>query len=242
MPYSLKPQINSSPRPHGLSRVHIITLGGVALVPDLSGALYVQDYATLLVADLHLEKGTSLAKRGVHLPPYDTRQSLRQLAAVIAATAPKRLIFLGDSFHDGAARERIDGSDLAALRNITAAVDTIWITGNHDPKPPDDVGGTINDCVALGPLTLRHEPKPLSGDEIEISGHLHPAASVLSRGHRIRCRCFIGDQRRLIMPAFGSYTGALSISSEAFQGLFGEFQVWMIGATAIHRFPARKVR
>ena len=242
MPYLLKPQINSSPRPHGLSRAHIITLGGVALVPDLSGALYVPDYATLLVADLHLEKGTSLAKRGVHLPPYDTRESLRQLAAVIAATAPNRLIFLGDSFHDGAARERIDRSDLAALRTITAVVDTIWITGNHDPKPPDDVGGTITQTVALGPLTLRHEPKPLSGDEIEISGHLHPAASVLSRGHRIRCRCFIGDQRRLIMPAFGSYTGALGISSEAFQGLFGEFQVWMIGATTIHRFPAKKVR
>lgn len=242
MPYSLKPQINSSPRPHGLSRAHTITLGGVELVPDLSGALYVPDYATLLVADLHLEKGTSLAKRGVHLPPYDTRESLRQLAAVVAATNPQRLIFLGDSFHDGAARERIDKSDLVALRTITAAVDTIWITGNHDPKPPEDVGGTITQQAALGPLTLRHEQKPLSDDEIEISGHLHPAASVESRGHRIRCRCFIGDQRRLIMPAFGSYTGALGISSEAFQGLFGEFQVWMIGATAIHRFPARKVR
>jgi uncharacterized protein len=96
--------------------------------------------------------------------------------------------------------------------------------------------------VALGPLTLRHEPRPLAEDEIEISGHLHPAASVESRGQRIRCRCFIADHRRLIMPAFGSYTGALGISSEAFDGLFGAFQVWMIGATAIHRFPAKKVR
>ncbi len=242
MPYSLKPQNNSSPRPHGLSRAHTIALGGLALIPDLSGALYVPDYATLLVADLHLEKGTSLAKRGVHLPPYDTRESLRQLGAVIAATLPQRVIFLGDSFHDRAARERIDGHDLAQLRSITSQIETVWITGNHDPMPPDDVGGTITSQVALGPLTLRHEPKPLAGDEIEISGHLHPAASVVSRGHRIRCRCFIGDQRRLIMPAFGSYTGALGVSSEAFEGLFGDFNVWMIGASAIHRFPARKVR
>jgi DNA ligase-associated metallophosphoesterase len=225
-----------------LSRAHTITLGGVTLIPDLSGALFVPDYGTLLVADLHLEKGTSLAKRGVHLPPYDTRQSLRQLAAVIAASTPQRLIFLGDSFHDGAARERIDVADLDSLRSITSRIETVWITGNHDPAPPGDVGGTITAEVALGALTLRHEPKQLAGDEIEISGHLHPAASVVSRGHRIRCRCFIGDQRRLIMPAFGSYTGALGISSEAFEGLFGDFNVWMIGASAIHRFPARKVR
>jgi uncharacterized protein len=242
MPYSLKPKINSSPRPHGLSRAHTITLGGLSLVPDLSGALYVPDYGALLVADLHLEKGTSLAKRGVHLPPYDTRESLRQLAAVIAATSPQRLIFLGDSFHDGAARERIDDADLISLQAITSRTETVWITGNHDPKPPGDVGGTITHSVALGPLTLRHEPRPLADGEIEISGHLHPAASVESRGQRIRCRCFIADHRRLIMPAFGSYTGALGISSEAFDGLFGAFQVWMIGATAIHRFPAKKVR
>ena len=97
-------------------------------IPDLSGALYVPDFAALLVADLHLEKGSSLARRGVHLPPYDTRQSLRQLQVVIGNVKPRRLIFLGDSFHDGAARERIDESDLAGLRAITAACETIWIT------------------------------------------------------------------------------------------------------------------
>lgn len=242
MPFSPKPRTNSSPRPHGLSRTHTITLGGLPLIPDLSGALYAPDYATLLVADLHLEKGTSLAKRGVHLPPYDTRDSLRQLAAVIGATRPERLIFLGDSFHDGEARARIDGSDLEALRALTARVDTIWITGNHDPDPPADIGGTISEQVALGPVTLRHAPQPLAADEMEIAGHLHPAATVSSRGRGIRCRCFIADGRRLIMPAFGSYTGALSVSSEAFDGLLGDFHVWMIGTNAIHRFPAKRVR
>jgi hypothetical protein len=242
MPYSPKPQINSSPRPHGLSRAHTISLGGLALVPDLSGALYVPDYHTLLVADLHLEKGTSLAKRGVHLPPYDTRESLRQLKAVMAVAKPKRLIFLGDSFHDGEARQRIDETDLAILRQISRESEAIWITGNHDPTPPADIGGAISQSVTLGPLTLRHEPKPLSPGEIEISGHLHPAASVVSRGQRIRCRCFVADARRLIMPAFGSYTGALGVSSQAFDGLFGDFHVWMIGSAAIHRFPSSKVR
>ena len=242
MPFSPKPRTTSSTRPAGLSRSHSIGLGGLELIPDLSGALYVPDYATLLVADLHLEKGTSLARRGIHLPPYDTRESLAQLRGVLSETRPRRLIFLGDSFHDREARQRIDAEDLATLRAITAEFATVWISGNHDPAPPEDIGGTITAEVALGPVTLRHEPRSLREGELEIAGHLHPAASVEQRGRRIRCRCFIADQRRLIMPAFGSYTGALSISAEAFDGLFGDFQVWMLGRRAVHRFPAARVR
>jgi DNA ligase-associated metallophosphoesterase len=225
-----------------LSRSQRISLGGVAFIPDLSGALFAPEFGALLVADLHLEKGSSLARRGVHLPPYDTRESLLQLRAAVAEAKPGRLIFLGDSFHDGEARQRIDAEDLALLRAITSSTDTIWITGNHDPAPPRDIGGTIVSEMALGPVTLRHEPKPLAPGECEIAGHLHPAAAVHARGRRIRCRCFIADDRRLIMPAFGSYTGALSVTSPVYEGLFGDFDVWMIGSSAIHRFPASKVR
>ncbi|PZF78694.1 ligase-associated DNA damage response endonuclease PdeM [Aestuariivirga litoralis] len=232
----------SSTRPCGLSRSHRITLSGVDFIPDLSGALFAPEFNALLVADLHLEKGTSLARRGVHLPPYDTRESLLQLKAAVESTRPQRLIFLGDSFHDQGARERIDASDLAMLRAITAKVETVWITGNHDPAPPEDVGGMIVEEMVLGPVSLRHHQKALRDGEAEISGHLHPAAAIHARGHRIRCRCFIADEKRLIMPAFGSYTGALSVRSEAFEGLFGDFHVWMIGDKAVHRFPAAQVR
>jgi DNA ligase-associated metallophosphoesterase len=242
MPFSPKPRSNSSTRPCGLSRSQRISISGLDFIPDLSGALFAPEFRALLVADLHLEKGSSLARRGVHLPPYDTRESLRQLGAVIAATRPETLVFLGDSFHDLGARDRIDPVDLAALRRITAAADTLWITGNHDPKPPEDVGGRIASEIALGPVTLRHEPRPLPESACEIAGHLHPAAAVQARGHRIRCRCFIADHRRIVMPAFGSYTGALSVRSPAFADLFADYSVWMIGGKAIHRFPASRVR
>ena len=224
-----------------MSRSERIPLGGMDFIPDLSGALYVPEMKALLVADLHLEKGTSLARRGIHLPPYDTRESLLQLRAALQHAKAERLIFLGDSFHDGEARARIDASDLALLKGITSAAETIWITGNHDPEPPQDIGGTILAEMALGPVTLRHEPKALASEQFEIAGHLHPAAAIHARGRRIRCRCFIADERRMIMPAFGSYTGALSVRSEAFAGLFGDFHVWMIGGQAVHRFPASKV-
>jgi hypothetical protein len=225
-----------------LSRSQRITLAGVSFIPHLSGALYAPDFRALLVADLHLEKGTSLARRGVHLPPYDTRESLNQLRAALDEAAPERLIFLGDSFHDGDARDRIDAADLAMLRAITSSFETVWITGNHDPCPPEDIGGRIAREIALGPVTLRHEPGALAPGECEIAGHLHPAAAVHARGHRIRCRCFIADDRRMIMPAFGSYTGALSVRAEPFAALFAAFDVWMIGTRAIHRFPSARIR
>jgi uncharacterized protein len=243
MPFSPRPRASSSTRPCGLSRTHRITLAGLDFIPDLSGALYVPDFRTLLVADLHLEKGSSLARRGVHLPPYDTRESLGQLASAMAASGAERLILLGDSFHDGEAHTRIDDADLARLKALTALMPTIWIAGNHDPSPPETLGGTIMMEVTLGPVTLRHEPRSLSDNEFEIAGHLHPAASLAQRGRRIRCKCFIGDGRRIVMPAFGSYTGALSISAEPFSMLFAdEFQVWMLGGRAVHRFPSSRVR
>jgi hypothetical protein len=162
---------------------------------------------------------------------------------VIEATKPQCLIFLGDSFHDREAGLRIDAEDFAALRSLVARQETVWITGNHDPELPLHIGGRIAGEVALGPLTLRHEPRALAKGEIEIAGHLHPAASIIQRGLQIRRRCFVGDRRRLILPAFGSYTGALSVRAAAFEGLFaeGETAVWLIGGRAIHRFPWKRI-
>ena len=178
------------------------------------------------------------------MPPYDTRASLTQLEAVITHTRPEQLIFLGDSFHDDEARERIAEADLARLRAITEQASTVWITGNHDPHPPKDIGGRIADEVVLGGLTLTHEPKSLGLEEFEIAGHLHPGSAVSQRGKRIHCKCFIGNASRLVMPAFGSFTGALSISAAPFRELFTErdFHVWMLGQRAIYRFPAKRVK
>jgi uncharacterized protein len=227
-----------------LSKEHRIILNGLELIPDLSGALFVPEFKVLLVADLHLEKASNMARRGVHLPPYDTRASLTQLEAVISQSRPDQLIFLGDSFHDDEARDRIADADLASLRAISESAATVWITGNHDPHPPTDIGGRIANEVVLGGVTLRHEPKRLGSEEFEIAGHLHPGAAVSQRGRHIHCKCFIADDSRLVMPAFGSFTGALSISAAPFKNLFAkkDFHVWMLGDRAIYKFPAKRVK
>ena len=240
-PFLPKPPTGSSTKPCASSEAPPIRLAGIDIIPDLSGAAYLPDYEALLVADLHFEKGSSLASRGVHLPPYDTASSLSMLAGAIARHRPKRVIALGDSFHDVAAGGRLSADDRDGIHRLAEACDWVWLSGNHDPVLPDDLPGMAAEALSLGPVSLRHEP---GGPEpFEIAGHLHPVAAVTSRGRRLRCRCFISDGTRLVMPAFGAFTGGLDVRSAPFQALFGTsgFRVWMLGRSRIHLFPARAV-
>ena len=189
-----------------------LDVADVSLVADLSGALFWEEQRLLVVSDLHLEKGSSFAARGVLLPPYDTVATLGRLAAVIARHDPSMVIALGDSFHDRTAHERLSESDRDALSALQARRDWIWISGNHDPALPSDLGGVVATEVAIGPIAFRHEPTGASG---EIAGHLHPKARVSTRGRSMERRCFACDGERAVMPAFGAYTGGLSIRDAA---------------------------
>ena len=195
-----------------------LVLNGVELFAEPSGALWWPAATTLIVADLHLEKGTSYAQRGVLLPPYDTRTTLRRLAAAIGPRVA-RVICLGDSFHDGDGPKRLSHADAAALRTLVERHDWIWITGNHDPVLPAMLGGrTIMGELRLDGLVMRHQAE---ADALgEISGHYHPKSHIDVRGHRLSGACFIHDERRIVLPAFGAYTGGLHIESEAIRALF----------------------
>ena len=191
-----------------MSRSQRIAVAGLDFIPDLSGALFAPDFGALLVADLHLEKGTSLARRGVHLPPYDTRESLNQLRAVIDATRPQRLIFLGDSFHDSAGAGRLPPQALALLQSLTAQVRWTWVTGNHDPAPAHHHGGAVVDEAVVDGIVLRHEADPAELRP-ELSGHFHPKLRVRVRGRHVSRRCFVASATKIVLPAFGALTGGL---------------------------------
>src|SRR3989440_6620813 len=153
---------------------HIVTVNGVALAADCLGALYWPEEGLLVVADLHLEKGSSFARRGQLLPPYDTAETLARLARLIAHYAPRTVIALGDNFHDGGGPARLSGEDRASLIALQRGCDWVWIAGNHDPDPADGIGGRFATDLSIGPLTFRHQPsRDASG---EITGHLHPVA------------------------------------------------------------------
>ncbi|MBI1238697.1 MAG: ligase-associated DNA damage response endonuclease PdeM [Alphaproteobacteria bacterium] len=218
-----------------------IDLAGEALVADHSGALFWPQLETLIVADLHLEKGSAFAARGQFLPPYDTSATLERLDEAIARLRPARVIALGDSFHDRAAAERLALETIETIRRLTSAHEWIWICGNHDPEPPSDLGGRIAETLALGAVVFRHEPTAGRAAG-EIAGHLHPCASVRRRGRSVRRRCFIADGARAILPAFGAYAGGLDVRDAAFAPYFrGSVTVWMLGRERVYRIARSRL-
>jgi hypothetical protein len=216
-----------------------VSVAGVAFIADLSGALYWHEQRLLVVSDLHLEKGSSYAARGVLLPPYDTIATLGRLGAVIARHDPRRVIALGDSFHDRTAHDRLSLANRDVLAALQARRDWIWISGNHDPDVSPDLGGDVLDAVAIGPVTFRHEPTGAHG---EIAGHLHPKARVSARGRAVERRCLASDGARAVMPAFGAYTGGLNIRDAAFARIFPTlgFVAHVLGDRRLHAIAAAR--
>jgi|SRR5581483_8204223 len=218
-----------------------VVVAGVGLVADCAGVLHWPEQGLLAVADLHLEKGSSFAARGVLLPPYDTAATLARLGQAIARYAPRCVVALGDSFHDGGGPARIAESDRAALRLLQRGRDWIWIFGNHDPDPAPQLGGSFAATLAVGALVFRHRPEPAAEDG-EIAGHLHPVARVAQRGRSVSRRCFAADRRRLVMPAFGAYAGGLNVRDRAFADVFGTlaFTAHMLGDARLYAVAAQR--
>ncbi|MDB5447875.1 MAG: hypothetical protein JWQ97_3192 [Phenylobacterium sp.] len=184
-----------------------------------SGALWLQAEACLVVADLHLEKGSSYAARGQMLPPYDTRETLGRLEAEIAALSPRMVVLLGDTFHDRGSEDRLDAADAGRIAALARGRTLVWVIGNHDADGPRALPGETAGELELAGLTLRHEPRA-GRQPGEVCGHLHPAAKVRSARGAVRRRCFATDAERLILPAFGAYAGGLNVRDAAFSGLF----------------------
>ena len=218
---------------------HVVALCDITLVADPAGALYWPDEGLLVVSDLHLEKGSSFARRGVLLPPYDTAATLARLARLVTHYAPRVVVALGDNFHDGGGAARLSDGDRAQLVALQRGRDWIWITGNHDPEPADNIGGVFHETLRRGPLTFRHLPTGASGD---ICGHLHPVARISHRGRAISRACFAADPTRLVMPAFGAFTGGLNVRDAAFADVFGTlaFTAHMLGEDRLYAFAARR--
>jgi hypothetical protein len=207
-----------------------ITLAGEVLTLDLCGGVWLEAHRTLIVSDLHLEKGSSFAARtGQFLPPYDTRETLACLHEAVVRHDPARVVALGDSFHDARGPERMEPGDRAMIAALQEGRDWVWIAGNHDAAVQDGVGGRYAEAITLGGLVLRHEPgaPPAPG---EISGHLHPCGKVAMRGRAVRRRCFVTDGTRLVMPAFGAYAGGLNVRDKAFDTAFPKgFTAYLLG-------------
>ncbi|MCB8879463.1 ligase-associated DNA damage response endonuclease PdeM [Acidisoma cellulosilytica] len=219
-------------------------IGTERLMLDPSGAVSWPSRSMLILSDLHLEKGSAAAARGRLLPPYDTRSTLDNMSLLIRHYSPKYVLCLGDSFHDAGGAERLAPADQARLAAMARQTKFIWVLGNHDPSLPAFLPGDI--CVEWsdGPFRFRHEAGPTTAGAFELSGHYHPKATVPVRGAAVTRPCFITDgHKRLILPAFGAYTGGLDVADPAIAGLFPRgARIFLLGQGRLFHFPIGRAR
>ncbi|WP_428928159.1 ligase-associated DNA damage response endonuclease PdeM [Marinibacterium sp. SX1] len=188
-------------------RTHAFNLAGARLTALPSGALWWPGQDLLCVSDLHLGKAERQARRGgAPLPPYESRDTLHRLSEALDTTGARHVVCLGDSFDDLAAARALPEAERLMLARLQAGRRWTWIEGNHDPGPVE-LGGDHLAELTLGPLTFRHIAQP--GARAEISGHYHPKARVRTRMRSISRPAFLVDRDRVIMPAFGTFTGGL---------------------------------
>jgi DNA ligase-associated metallophosphoesterase len=211
---------------------HNFTLAGAELQALSTGALWWPDEGVLCVSDLHLGKSERIARRGGSaLPPYDTRDTLTRLAADIARTNARCVICLGDSFDDLGAALALPEEELLWIERLQTGRQWMWIEGNHDPGPTE-YGGTHMVELPLAPLTFRHIAQ--GGTSGEVSGHYHPKASVAARARTITRSAFLVDADRIVMPAYGTYTGGLDCRTPVLSDLMRPEAVAILtGKTAI---------
>jgi DNA ligase-associated metallophosphoesterase len=214
----------------------VFHFGEEMLQLDQAGALIWPAARVLVVADLHLEKGSAAARGGQLVPPWDSRLTLERLALLLRRYTPRTVVALGDSFHDDQGAARLAPADAATLRRMTSAVDFVWVKGNHDPGPPHGVGGTAVAEWTAARLCFRHQAT--AGAAGEISGHFHPKARVTTRAGEVVRPCFMTDGRKIMLPAFGAYTGGLDVRAAPIASHFPRGgRVFLLGAQRLFSFP-----
>nr|WP_289847321.1 ligase-associated DNA damage response endonuclease PdeM [Alteromonas sp. C1M14] len=200
-------------------QVTAIQFGGQIALLDSRGILYFPAFDSLVVSDLHFEKASYLAAYANPVAQLDTRATLKRLAAVLGQYQPSEVICLGDSFHDAHGYNRMLAEDKANLAQlVTGCSRWCWVLGNHDPAIPVAAGGEQTMAVHRQDMVFQHEPE---NDEtsFQVVGHFHPKSHLTVASRRYQGKCFVHNGHTLIMPAFGQYTGGLSIDSEVIKNL-----------------------
>lgn len=220
-----------------MSAAPIFAFAGQSFQMLADRALFWPRHSALIVADLHLEKGSWYAALGQPLPPYDSHDTLDRLARLAADTSARAIWCLGDSFHDRDAADRIIPAIATQLREQAAATQLLWIAGNHDGLTGGAWGGEIADEHVVDGIVFRHqslarETRP------EVSGHFHPKLRLNLRGRHVSRPCFAGDEQRLILPAFGSLTGGLAVTDPVIAENFaGSYQAMLVARGRRLCFP-----
>ncbi|MEO1023359.1 MAG: ligase-associated DNA damage response endonuclease PdeM [Bacteroidota bacterium] len=170
----------------------------------------------LIVADVHLGKSGHFRKHGIPVPDTVNNANLRLLSTLIEQYKPGRLIFLGDLFHSDPNEE---WEEFAYWRSSWNSVDMLLTMGNHEIADVSDysrIGLTCSNSIELDPFVFVHdtEATPVTHTSLHpVQGHIHPAVLLKGQGRQyVRVPCFLFTEHRVLLPAFGSFTGSYLIS------------------------------
>ena len=231
----------AAPRPAGGSAPGpaSVSILGERVVLDPLGVLVWPAGGVLAVADLHLEKASAAARAGMLLPPWDSALTLARLAEACARWEPAVVVAVGDSFHDDWGPGRLGAADRERVAAIAAGRRMVWVAGNHDRAAPGGVPGEAAGSFRAGPLLFRHEARRIEEGWVEVCGHHHPKATVPTRGGGVSRPCFVvcASGGRVMLPAFGAFTGGLDVSDRAIASLFPRGgRVWLTGTARCFGF------
>ncbi|MCW3150227.1 ligase-associated DNA damage response endonuclease PdeM [Stutzerimonas stutzeri] len=209
-----------------------IELAGSTLWLLAEKAIYWPEQQALLVADIHFGKAAAYRRLGQPVPHGTTDANLRQLDDLLARYPSRQLIVLGDFLHAPESHTPATHRRLAEWRARHAPLDVILVRGNHDRRagdPPAELNlRVVNEPLLLGPFALQHEPTPHPTHHV-LAGHLHPAFQLHGRGRqRLRLPCFCIGERLSLLPAFGTFTGTMTIGADRGRRIYlvGDGAVW----------------
>lgn len=218
----------------------MIKINGQDVMCNADGTALFNNARMLVVSDLHLEKGRALSATSP-VPQYDTDATLIALEEAILRDKPDEVLFLGDSFHRADLAKSLAQHHQDKLQELAHGRNFIWVLGNHDPNLPDFLPGEVAMDYVNSNITFRHiaQPAIIGG---EVSGHYHPKVRIKTKVRAISGKCFIHDGQRLIMPAFGAYTGGLSVFDQAIADLFPQkSEILFCHACQLFRYPYSQV-
>lgn len=197
---------------------------GVSLTLLKEKAIWIQELGTLLMADLHFGKAAHFRKSGIPIPEPIHDADLVNLKKLQDQYRPNHTYFLGDLFHSDWNNQ---WEYFQQFLEQFPETEFHLIKGNHDILSPSAYKQSAlkihNEPLILGNLMLSHEPlENIPAGFLNICGHIHPGVRLVGKARQsVRIPCFFLSQSRLILPAFGNFTGLALVKPKTDDKLWG---------------------
>ena len=189
----------------------------------------------LFVADPHFGKTATFRRSGIPVPERTTQGDCERISQLLSKTNAKILIFLGDFFHSRIGKTELVKEILLHWRQELPDLEIHLIRGNHDLSSGDPWPELKIKCHpdpwTFSTLECRHLPVEQSSKPY-LAGHIHPGFTLKGKGKAsIRAACFHINQSKIILPAFGSFTGLKNVNP-----IPGD-QIFMTNGNEIYEVP-----